>query len=114
MEERGRIWEVGGKREDEETGRIERRRSLRLLSRNARSTCIQIFDLTRVLEAFVLLASMGLQKTVKFWIVRDAFRRHSVLIRIAVPGLILQQELAWTPSFNHWNLEQAPKLGPHM
>uniref|UniRef100_A0A0E0QW81 Uncharacterized protein n=1 Tax=Oryza rufipogon TaxID=4529 RepID=A0A0E0QW81_ORYRU len=49
-------------------------------------------------------------KTVKFWIVRDAFRGHSVLIRIAVPGLILQQELAWTPSFNHWNLEQAPKL----
>uniref|UniRef100_A0A0E0BQE7 non-specific serine/threonine protein kinase n=1 Tax=Oryza glumipatula TaxID=40148 RepID=A0A0E0BQE7_9ORYZ len=49
-------------------------------------------------------------KTVKFRTVRDAFWGHSVLIRITVPGLILQQELARPPSFNHWNLEQAPKL----
>uniref|UniRef100_A0A0E0IV90 Leucine-rich repeat-containing N-terminal plant-type domain-containing protein n=1 Tax=Oryza nivara TaxID=4536 RepID=A0A0E0IV90_ORYNI len=65
-------------------------------------------------DKWIGIICTGNRKTVKFWIVRDAFRRHSVLIRIAVPGLILQQELAWTPSFNHWNLEQAPKLGPHM
>jgi hypothetical protein len=34
----------------------------------------------------------------------------SETILFLLQGLILQQELEWPPSFNHWNLEQAPKL----